>query len=57
LRWVAVMPASIGRGNQVMVSTVWNALRRRALDLFIIALVAAMAILVEVTIYDYMAPK
>jgi hypothetical protein len=35
----------------------WNALKRRALDLFIIALVAAMAILVAVTIYDYMAPR
>jgi hypothetical protein len=49
------MPASIGGGNQAMVSTVWNALKRRALDLFIIALVAAMAILVASAIYEYLA--
>jgi hypothetical protein len=40
-----------------MVSTVWSALKRRALDIFIIALVAAMAILVASAIYDYFAPK
>jgi hypothetical protein len=36
---------------------VWNALKRRALDIFIVALVAAMAILVASTIYDYLTPN
>jgi hypothetical protein len=39
-----------------VVSTVWNALKRRALDIFIVALVAAMAILVTSAVYHYIAP-
>lgn len=34
-----------------------NAIKRRALDIFIISLVAAMAILVAWAIYEYVAPK